>query len=121
MKSGIRRLISYSGVGTFFNFVPTSICLHESVTLTKYFYDTVLPRTHGTLQIFHSWLSSCDKITIPHSRLCRSWGIVISSRLLSHSWKIGNVPSVMREEFYPSLFFSRPELTFPYKKENFNI
>ena len=27
----------------------------------------------------------------------------------------------MSEEFYPSLFLSRPELTFPYKKENFNI
>ena len=45
--------------------------------------------THGTFPLPHSWLSSCDKIKIPHSRLRRSWGIFISPRLLSHSWGIG--------------------------------
>ena len=69
--------------------------------------------THGILQITHSWLSSCDKIKIPHSRLHHSWGIFISSRLLSHSWGIWNVPWVMSKEFCSSLFLSRPGLTFP--------
>ena len=75
--------------------------------------------TNGTLPIFHEWLSRRDEIKIPHERQSREWGILISSQLLSQEWKIGNVPWVMSEEFYPSLFLSRPELTFPYKKENF--
>ena len=77
--------------------------------------------TNGTFPIFHEWLSRRDEIIIPHERRSREWGIIISSQLLSQEWKIGNVPWVMSEEFYPSLFLSRPELTFPYKKENFNI
>ena len=77
--------------------------------------------TNGTFPIVHEWLSRRDEIIIPHERRSREWGIIISSQLLSQEWKIGNVPWVMSEEFYPSLFLSRPELTFPYKKENFNI
>ena len=34
----------------------------------------------------HSWLSSCGKKKILHSRLRRSWRIFFSPRLLSHSW-----------------------------------
>ena len=64
--------------------------------------------THGTFPIPHSWLSSCDKIKIPHSRLCRSWEIFISSRLLRHSWGIGNVPFVTREEFVFPSFVASP-------------
>ena len=69
----------------------------------------------------HLWLSSCDRIKIPHSRLRRSWGIFFSSRLLSHSWGSKNVPFVIHEELFfphsslrdswgknPSLFLSRP-------------
>ena len=77
--------------------------------------------TNGAFPIFHEWLSRRDEIIIPHERRSREWGIIISLQLLSQEWKIGNVPWVMSEEFYPSLFLSRPELTFPYKKENFNI
>ena len=69
----------------------------------------------------HDWLSRRDEIKIPHARRSRKWGIFISSQLLSQEWEIGNVPWVMNEEFYSSLFLSRPELTFPYKKENFNM
>ena len=47
----------------------------------------------------HSWLSSCDKIQIPHLRLRRLWGICISSRLLSHSWGIGKYLSWLVENF----------------------
>ena len=43
------------------------------------------------------------------------------SQLLSHEWGIWNVPWVTNEEFYPSLFLSRPGFTFPYGKENFAI
>ena len=77
--------------------------------------------THGTFLLPHSWLSSCDEIKIPHSRLRRSWGIFFSSRLLSHSWGSKNVPFVIHEELIfphsslrdswgknPSLFLSRP-------------
>ena len=64
--------------------------------------------THGTFPLPHSWLSSCDKIKIPHSRLRRSWGIFISSRLLSHSWGSGNVPFVTHEEFYFPIFVASP-------------
>ena len=77
--------------------------------------------THGTFLLPHSWLSSCDEIKIPHSRLRRSWGIFFSSRLLSHSWGSKNVPFVIHEELFfphsslrdswgknPSLFLSRP-------------
>ena len=77
--------------------------------------------THGTFLLPHSWLSSCDEIKIPHSRLRRSWGIFFSSRLLSHLWGSKNVPFVIHEELFfphsslrdswgknPSLFLSRP-------------
>ena len=47
----------------------------------------------------HSWLSSCGKIEIPHSRLRRSWGISISPRLLSHSWENIDVPFMIHWEF----------------------
>ena len=55
--------------------------------------------TQGTLIFPHSWLSSCGKIKIPHSRLRRSWEIFISPRLLSHSWGNINVPFVIHREF----------------------
>ena len=77
--------------------------------------------TNGTFPIFYEWLSRRDEIIIPHERRSREWGIIISSQLLSQEWKIGNVPWVMSEEFYLSLFLSRPAFTFPYKKENFNF
>ena len=64
--------------------------------------------THGTFPLPHSWLSSCDKIKIPHSRLRRLWGIFISSRLLSHSWGSGNVPFVTHEEFSFPIFVAAP-------------
>ena len=70
--------------------------------------------TNGTFPLPHSWLSSCDDIKIPHWRLHRSWGIFILSQLLSHDWGSGNVPWVTNEEFYPSLFLSRPGITFPH-------
>ena len=75
--------------------------------------------TNGTLPIFHEWLSRRDEVKIPHEWRSREWGIFISSQLLSQEWKIDNVPWVMNEEFYPSLFLSRPELTFQYKKGKF--
>ena len=74
--------------------------------------------TNGTFPISHEWLSRRDEIEIPHERRSREWGIFISSQLLSQECEILNVPWVMNEEFYSSLFLSRPELTFPYKKEN---
>ena len=46
----------------------------------------------GTLIFSHSWLSSCGKVKIPHSRLRRSWGIFILPQLLSHEWENINVP-----------------------------
>ena len=55
--------------------------------------------THGSILMPHSWSSSCDKIRFPHLRLRCLWGIFISSSLLSHSWKIGNVPFVNLQEF----------------------
>ena len=64
--------------------------------------------THGTFMIPHSWLSSCDKIKIPHLPLCCAWGIFISSCLLSHSWGIWNVPFVIRKEFFFPVFVASP-------------
>ena len=67
--------------------------------------DGKFPTRHSRhFPIPHSWLSSCGKIKIPHSRLRRSWGIFISSRLLSHSWGSRNVPFVIHEEFIFSSF-----------------
>ena len=74
--------------------------------------------TNGTFPIPHEWLSRRDEIKIPHERRSREWGIFILSQLLSHEWGIGNVPWVTNEEFYSSLFLSRPGFTFPYGKEN---
>ena len=54
----------------------------------------------------HEWLSRRDEIKIPHARRSRKWGIFILSQLLSHD--------VMSEEIYPSLFLSRPGVTFPF-------
>ena len=59
----------------------------------------------------HEWLSRRDEIKIPHARRSRKWGIFILSQLLSHD--------VMSEEIYPSLFLSRPGVTFPYGEEHF--
>ena len=56
----------------------------------------------------HSWLSSCDKIKIPHLRLRRSWGIFISSRLLSQSWGIKIEPFVICEEIIFPTFVASP-------------
>ena len=74
--------------------------------------------TNGTFPIPQEWLSRRDEIKIPHERRSREWGIFILSQLLSHEWGIGNVPWVTNEEFYSSLFLSRPGFTFPYGKEN---
>ena len=59
----------------------------------------------------HEWLSRRDEIKIPHARRSRKWGIFILSQLLSHD--------VMSEEIYPSLFLSRPGVTFPFLEANF--
>ena len=75
--------------------------------------------TNGTFPIPHEWLSRRDEIKIPHERRSREWGIFILSQLLSHEWGSGNVPWVTSEEFSPSLFLSRPGVTFPYGEEHF--
>ena len=75
--------------------------------------------TNGSILIPHEWLSRRDEIKIPHKRQSREWGIFILSQLLSHEWGIANVPFVTREEFSPSLFLSRPGVTFPYGEEHF--
>ena len=59
----------------------------------------------------HEWLSRRDEIKIPHARRSRKWGIFILSQLLSHD--------VMSEEIYPSLFLSRPGVTFPFLRGKF--
>ena len=48
--------------------------------------------------IHHSW-------HITTSPLSRSWGIFISSQLLSHSWGSSNVPFVIPEELLFPIFF----------------
>ena len=64
------------------------------------FRDGKFSTHHSRLfSIPHSWFSSCGKIKIPHSRLCRSWGIFISPRLLNHSWGIGNCLSWFVKNF----------------------
>ena len=75
--------------------------------------------TNGTFPLPQEWLSRRDEIKIPHERRSREWGIFILSQLLSHEWGSGNVPWVTNEEFYSSLFLSRPGITFPYGEENF--
>ena len=60
----------------------------------------------------HEWLSRRDEIKIPHARRSRKWGIFILSQLLSHD--------VMSEEIYPSLFLSRPGVTFPFLRGKFH-
>ena len=60
----------------------------------------------------HEWLNRRDEVKIPHTRRSRKWGIFILSQLLSHD--------VMSEEIYPSLFLSRPGVTFPFLSANFN-
>ena len=59
----------------------------------------------------HEWLSRRDEIKIPHARRSRKWGIFILSQLLRHD--------VMSEEIYPSLFLSRPGVTFPFLRGKF--
>ena len=71
--------------------------------------DGKFPTRHSRhFPIPHSWLSSCGKIKIPHSRLRRSWGIFISPRLLSHSWEEWNVPFVIHEKIYFSPLVASP-------------
>ena len=60
----------------------------------------------------HEWLSRHDEIKIPLARRSRKWGIFILSQLLSHD--------VMSEEIYPSLFLSRPGVTFPFLRGKFH-
>ena len=62
--------------------------------------------TNGTFPVSHEWLSRRDETKIPHAWRSRKWGIFILSQLLSHD--------VMSEEIYPSLFLSRPGVTFPF-------
>ena len=78
----------------------------------------------------HSWLSSCDKIKIPHLWLCRSWGNFISSRPLFQSRGIKIEPFVICEENYfchscgknPSLFLYRPGIGHSLKEsEKFSL
>ena len=52
--------------------------------------------------------ASAMNYKFPTSHDRRSWGIVISPRLLSHSWGIGNVPFVTREEFSIPIFVASP-------------
>ena len=75
--------------------------------------------TNGTFPLPQEWLSRRDEIKIPHERRSREWGIFILSQLLSHDWGSGNVPWVTNEEFYPSLFLSRPGMTFPHGEKSF--
>ena len=67
--------------------------------------------TNGSILIPHEWLSRRDVIKFPHARRSRKWGNFILSQLLSHD--------VMSEEIYPSLFLSRPGVTFPFLRGKF--
>ena len=75
--------------------------------------------TNGSILIPQEWLSRRDEIKIPHERRSRKWGIFILLQLLRQEWGIWNVPWVMNEEFFPSLFLSRPRLTFSYYEGKF--
>ena len=63
----------------------------------------------GTIIFPHSRLSSHSEKKIPHSRLCRSWGIFSSLFLLSLSWGNMIVPFMTHKEFaFPLLAASPP-------------
>ena len=90
----VRELtLKYSFVTSLFKTILLSfLCYYRNVNpIMIIFRDGKFSTHHSRLfSIPHSWFSSCGKIKIPHSRLCRSWGIFISPRLLNHSWGIGN-------------------------------